>query len=101
MEKRLTDRDAVWGQTCAGPRKHVSVLGGDAGYCYRYFSNLLFITFYWKISPVFKRYPYIRVDVKYCSMFFFTARRYAKRDICCRRVSVVSVRYTPVFYQNS
>jgi len=70
MEKRLTDRDAVWGQTCAGPRKHVSVLGGDAGYCYRYFSNLLFITFYWKISPVFKRQPYIRVDVKYCSMFF-------------------------------
>jgi len=35
------------------------------------------------------------------SQVFFTARRYAKRGICRRRVSVcVSVCHTPVLYQN-
>jgi len=34
-------------------------------------------------------------------IFIFTARRYAKRDICRRRVSVrLSVCHTPVLYQN-
>ena len=33
--------------------------------------------------------------------FIFTARRYAKCGICCRRVPVcVSVCHTPVLYQN-